>query len=85
MAILLVHLRRLILLMSVVYLSGALVRKLLSDARHAYILQWNGKMTWSKQLHFQYWAYIYTIYTYLLLVNSVSVRRFTNLLEYFLT
>ncbi|KAI8126451.1 hypothetical protein CVS40_3732 [Lucilia cuprina] len=88
MAILLVHLRRLILLISIVYLSGAFVRKLLTDSRHAYfllIMHMNGKTLWAKHLHFQWWAYIYTCYAYVVLVNYVNMRRFTNMLEIFLT
>lgn len=100
MALVLVHLRRLILLLSVVYLSGAVFRRLLSDRSrhvHAHALlppsgfgRWGrGRGTtgnWTKDpLHFQWWAYIYTCYAYLVLVNYVNVRRLTNLIEFFLT
>ncbi|KAL9904177.1 uncharacterized protein LOC119632153 [Glossina fuscipes] len=87
MAIILVHLRRIILLMSIVYLSGAFIRKLLTDSRHVYLLQINGgkPLLWAKHLHFQWWAYIYTIYAYVVLVNYVNMRRFTNMLEFFIT
>ncbi|XP_061387436.1 uncharacterized protein LOC133329562 [Musca vetustissima] len=87
MAILLVHLRRLILLISIVYLSGAFVRKLLTDSRQAYLVHMNsGKsLLWAKHLHFQWWAYIYTCYAYIVLVNYVNMRRYTTLLEYFFT
>ncbi|XP_053956491.1 uncharacterized protein LOC128862091 [Anastrepha ludens] len=85
MAILLVHLRRLILLMSIVYLSGAVMRRLLSESRHTYLQHINGRMFTARHLHFQACSYIYTAYAYLVLVNYVSVRRFTNMLEFFLT
>lgn len=100
MALLLVHLRRLILLLSVVYLSGAVFRRLLSEKSrqvHAHALlppsgfgRWGrgrGSMgNWTKDpLHFQWWAYIYTCYAYLVLINYVNVRRLTNLIEFFLT
>ncbi|XP_039966314.1 uncharacterized protein LOC126761812 [Bactrocera neohumeralis] len=85
MAILLVHLRRLILLMSIVYLSGTVMRRLLSESRHNYLQHINGKAFAARHLHFQAWAYIYTAYAYVVLVNYVSVRRLTNLLEFFLT
>ncbi|XP_032597999.1 uncharacterized protein LOC116806083 [Drosophila grimshawi] len=85
MALLLVHLRRLILLLSVVYLSGAAIRRLLTERHHAYVLQ-PSRSRWTKDpLHFQWWAYIYTCYAYVLLVNYVSMRRLTNLIEFFLT
>lgn len=98
MAILLVHLRRLILLCSIIYLSGAFVRKLLTDSRQAYLLHMHsngggiagvgggGKsLQWAKHLHFQWWAYIYTCYAYIVLVNYVNMRRYTTMLEFFLT
>ncbi|XP_036337423.1 uncharacterized protein LOC118747479 [Rhagoletis pomonella] len=86
MAILLVHLRRLILLLSIVYLSGAVMRRLLSESRHIHLQQHiNGKTFAARHLHFQAWAYIYTAYAYVVLVNYVSVRRLTNMLEFFLT
>ncbi|XP_017487903.1 PREDICTED: uncharacterized protein LOC108376226 [Rhagoletis zephyria] len=85
MAILLVHLRRLILLMSIVYLSGAVMRRLLSESRHIHLQHINGKTFAARHLHFQAWAYIYTVYAYVVLVNYVSVRRLTNMLEFFLT
>ncbi|KAH8379820.1 hypothetical protein KR009_007420 [Drosophila setifemur] len=92
MAMLLVHLRRLILLLSVVYLSGAVFRRLLTERHHAYALQSNGFISFgrfrggggSKPYHFQWWAYIYTCYTYAVLVNYVQMRRLTNLIEFFL-
>ncbi|XP_075163643.1 uncharacterized protein LOC142236257 [Haematobia irritans] len=90
MAILLVHLRRLILLMSIIYLSGAFVRKLLNGSRQAYLLHMNGSgggksMLWAKHLHFQWWAYIYTCYAYVVLVNYVNMRRSTTVMEVFFT
>ncbi|XP_030572584.1 uncharacterized protein LOC115771152 [Drosophila novamexicana] len=93
MALLLVHLRRLILLLSVVYLSGAAFRRLLTERHHAHVLQPNGlaglggpSSRWAKDpLHFQWWAYIYTCYAYVVLVNYVSMRRLTNLIEFLLS
>ncbi|KAH8360348.1 uncharacterized protein LOC110190313 [Drosophila serrata] len=94
MALLLVHLRRLILLLTVVYLSGAVFRRLLTERHHAYVLQSNGFMGFGRlrgggggskePYHFQWWAYIYTCYAYVVLVNYVSMRRLTNLIEFFL-
>ncbi|EDW17877.1 hypothetical protein AWZ03_000584 [Drosophila navojoa] len=93
MVLLLIHLRRLILLLSVVYLSGAVFRRLLTERHHAHVLQPNGLGglmagggRWAKDpLHFQWWAYIYTCYAYVVLVNYVSMRRLTNLIEFFFT
>ncbi|KAH8301227.1 hypothetical protein KR018_008807 [Drosophila ironensis] len=91
MALLLVHLRRLILLLSVVYLTGAVFRRLLTERHHAYVLQSNGFTGLTGRLrspkepyHFQWWAYIYTCYSYAVLVNYVNMRRLTNLIEFFL-
>ncbi|XP_017026315.1 uncharacterized protein [Drosophila kikkawai] len=94
MALLLVHLRRLILLLTVVYLSGAVFRRLLTERHHSYVLQSNGFMGFGRlrgggggskePYHFQWWAYIYTCYAYVVLVNYVSMRRLTNLIEFFL-
>ncbi|EDV39685.2 uncharacterized protein Dana_GF20112, isoform A [Drosophila ananassae] len=90
MALLLVHLRRLILLLSVVYLSGSVIRRLLTERHHAYALQSNGfgrrrGRGWGAKeaYHFQWWAYIYTCYGYVVLVNYVNMRRLTNLIEFF--
>ncbi|XP_034482558.1 uncharacterized protein LOC117788014 [Drosophila innubila] len=92
MALLLVHLRRLILLLSVVYLTGAAFRRLLSERHYGHVLQPHGYATWGRRgswtkdpLHFQWWAYIYTCYAYILLVNYVNMRRLTNLIEFFLS
>ncbi|XP_044313991.1 uncharacterized protein LOC108039680 isoform X2 [Drosophila rhopaloa] len=93
MALLLVHLRRLILLLTVVYLSGAVFRRLLTERHHAHILQANGYMGFGRlrggggskePYHFQWWAYIYTCYAYAVLINYVSTRRMINLIEFFL-
>ncbi|KAH8259578.1 hypothetical protein KR026_006845 [Drosophila bipectinata] len=93
MALLLVHLRRLILLLSVVYLSGSVFRRLLTERHHAYALKSNGfsglgRLRGSRgglkePYHFQWWAYIYTCYGYAVLVNYVSMQRLTNLIEFF--
>ncbi|KAH8415594.1 hypothetical protein KR222_005923 [Zaprionus bogoriensis] len=96
MALLLVHLRRLILLLSVVYLSGTVFRRLLTERQrsHAHLLPPSGFGRWGRgrsgswtkdPLHFQWWAYIYTCYAYLVLINYVNMRRLTNLIEFFLT
>ncbi|XP_030373188.1 uncharacterized protein LOC115623121 [Scaptodrosophila lebanonensis] len=89
MALLLVHLRRLILLLSVVYLAGAVFRRLLTERHHAHMLQLGGgpyNNNWtSKPLHFQWWAYIYTCYAYVVLVNYVNLRQLTNLIEFLLS
>ncbi|KAL7733323.1 hypothetical protein ACLKA6_004819 [Drosophila palustris] len=89
MALLLVHLRRLILLLSVVYLTGAAFRRLLTERHYGHVLQphgraaWAHRSSWSKDpLHFQWWAYIYTCYAYVLLVNYVNMRRLTNIIEF---
>ncbi|XP_017841660.2 uncharacterized protein LOC108599366 [Drosophila busckii] len=92
MALLLVHLRRLILLLSVVYLSGSVFRRLFTERHHAHVLQRNNgfgdighRCSWTKErFHFQWWAYIYTCYAYVILVNYVNMRRLTNLIEFFL-
>ncbi|XP_055841100.1 uncharacterized protein LOC129908546 [Episyrphus balteatus] len=80
MAILLVHLRRIILLLSIVYFGGAFVRKLLTDSRRAHLHQLR-KTFPSKHLHFQAWAYIYTGYAYVVLVNYFSESYFTNIFD----
>ncbi|XP_068149156.1 uncharacterized protein [Drosophila tropicalis] len=94
MALVLIHLRRLILLLSVVYLTGGMFRRLLTGHDDGYdddhLLQskrvdHSKDNTWLKvPLHFQWWAYIYTCYVYVVLVNYASMRRLTNLVEFFL-
>ncbi|XP_043064231.1 uncharacterized protein LOC122320118 [Drosophila ficusphila] len=93
MVLLLVHLRRIILLLTVVYMSGAVFRRLLTERHHAYVLQGNGYMSFGRlrggagskePYHFQWWAYIYTCYGYAVLVNYVNRRRLTNLIEFIL-
>ncbi|SPP77371.1 uncharacterized protein LOC117579871 [Drosophila guanche] len=93
MVLLLVHLRRLILLLTVVHLCGTVFRRLVTERHHAYVLQPYGIQgvgrlrsgAWFKEpLHVQWWAYIYTCYGYCVLVNYVSMRRLTNLIEFFL-
>ncbi|XP_055912341.1 uncharacterized protein LOC129946243 [Eupeodes corollae] len=83
MAILLVHLRRIILLLSIVYFGGAFVRKLLTDSRRAHLhqLRKSSFPPSSKHLHFQAWAYIYTGYAYMVLVNYFSESYFTNMFD----
>lgn len=61
------------------------MRRLLSESRHNYLQHINGKTFAARHLHFQAWAYIYTAYAYVILVNYASVRRLTNMLEFFLT
>jgi hypothetical protein len=66
MAILLVHLRRIILLVTVVYLSGTVLKRLITGVKYSKIPHISFVL---KRLHFQSWTYIYTLYTYFMIVN----------------
>ncbi|XP_049542675.1 uncharacterized protein LOC125955581 [Anopheles darlingi] len=74
MAILLVHLRRILLLVTVVYLAGELGHRLLHGGGMAAgrTERYRGDVLPRKphRLHVQPWAYIYTIYLYALLLNG---------------
>ncbi|XP_050090984.1 uncharacterized protein LOC126574685 [Anopheles aquasalis] len=74
MAILLVHLRRILLLITVVYLAGELGNRLLHGGGMATgrIERYRGDVLVRKahRLHVQPWAYIYTMYLYALLLNG---------------
>ncbi|XP_053686946.1 serine-rich adhesin for platelets-like [Sabethes cyaneus] len=61
MAIILIHLRRILLLVTVAYLCGTLVKKLVYGVRYPKI----NSLLFTKRLHCQLWVYLYTIYLYL--------------------
>ncbi|KFB50314.1 AGAP004875-PA-like protein [Anopheles sinensis] len=71
MAILLIHLRRILLLVTVVYLVGALVRKLLYGGTAVATLRSSGFL-FAKRLHLQPWVYIYTFYLYALVQTGAG-------------
>ncbi|XP_041771503.1 uncharacterized protein LOC121593316 isoform X2 [Anopheles merus] len=76
MAILLIHLRRILLLVTVVYLVGALVRKLLYGKTAAILRSSRsvGGFLFAKRLHLQPWFYIYTFY-----LKSMPVLQLRNI------
>jgi hypothetical protein len=76
MAILLVHLRRIILLVTVVYLGGAIVKRLWNGVRYA-------KISTSKRLNVQAWTYLYTLYTYFMIVHYFSWEQLNLLIANF--
>lgn len=69
MALILIHLRRIILLVTVVYLGGLLLRKLLTTRGSRY------PKFFCRRVHFQPWVYVYTIYTYILTCSVFNVRN----------
>uniref|UniRef100_A0A182WMM4 Uncharacterized protein n=1 Tax=Anopheles minimus TaxID=112268 RepID=A0A182WMM4_9DIPT len=84
MAILLIHLRRILLLVTVVYLVGAFVQKLLYGGTAA-ILRSSRTVSgflFAKRLHLQPWFYIYTVYLYALLQNGPGFNQL-NLFDNF--
>uniref|UniRef100_A0A182IUI9 Uncharacterized protein n=1 Tax=Anopheles atroparvus TaxID=41427 RepID=A0A182IUI9_ANOAO len=74
MAILLIHLRRILLLVTVVYLVGELVRKLLYGGTAAVLRSTKsaGGFLFAKRLHLQPWLYIYTFYLYALVQHGAG-------------
>ncbi|EDW73289.1 uncharacterized protein Dwil_GK17470 [Drosophila willistoni] len=84
MALTLIHLRRLILLLSIVYLAGEMLRRLFTghddapdDVDYSKDDTWMG-VPW----HLHWWAYIYTCYVYAVVVNYVTFRHLNNLLVF---
>ncbi|XP_053676911.1 uncharacterized protein LOC128727070 [Anopheles nili] len=74
MAILLIHLRRILLLVTVVYLAGVFVRRLLYGGTAAVLRSSRsaGSFLFAKRLHLQPWFYIYTFYLYALVDGIVD-------------
>lgn len=79
MAIILIHLRRIVLLVTVAYLCGTLVKKLLYGVRYPKI----NNLLFTKRLHCQLWVYLYTVYLYVVVLNCVGWNQL-NVLELFL-
>ena len=73
MAMLVTHLRRIVLLFAIVYLVSALIKKVYFGFHHT-------QLNTHKNLHIQLWVYIYTIYFYALLANN-SIRENLNVLN----
>lgn len=73
MAIVLIHLRRLLLLCTIIYLSGILLRRLFYG-------RWLGesvqklhlKFAKKNQAHLNNWCYLYAIYSYALILVVVN-------------
>lgn len=70
MAILLIHLRRIILLLSAVYFANVILSHLLSRRRNK--VQVNGVQ---KTLHFRFWTYLYALYLYAVMINTLDVEN----------
>uniref|UniRef100_A0A182JTE3 Uncharacterized protein n=1 Tax=Anopheles christyi TaxID=43041 RepID=A0A182JTE3_9DIPT len=84
MAILLIHLRRILLLVTVVYLVGEFVRKLVYGGTAAVLRSSRsvGGFLFAKRLHLQPWFYIYTFYLYVLVQNGAGWNQL-NLFDNF--
>lgn len=71
MAMLLVHIRRVVLLLTISYLIEKIFKRLCSIFiihRRSYSILTLRK----KQLHFHLWLYLYVIYIYLLIINLID-------------
>ena len=65
MALILIHLRRILLLLTVVYLCADITDSAFYGVKYSKI---NSNLV-GKNLHVQLWLYIYTIYLYILVIN----------------
>lgn len=73
MAILLIHLRRLIIILSLVYVLIDIVRRFLTTIRRRQI---GNPIPWSRgSLHVKLWIYIYTVYTYVMIFGGIEWSR----------
>lgn len=79
MAIILIHLRRILLLVTIAYLCGTLVKKLLHGVRYPKV----NNLLFTKRLHFQLWVYLYTVYVYVVVLNCLGWNQI-NFFENFL-
>lgn len=69
MAILLIHFRRILLIIAVIYMSGSLLSKIIQIAKCTNSsIRFNSKRRITGQL--QTWVYLYTVYSYVLILNS---------------
>lgn len=78
MAIILIHLRRILLLVTVAYLCGTLVKKLVYGVRYQKI----NSLLFTKRLHCQLFVYLYVVYLYMVVVNCVGWNQI-NVFENF--
>ncbi|XP_038115240.1 uncharacterized protein LOC119768699 [Culex quinquefasciatus] len=81
MAIILIHLRRIVLLVTVAYLCGTLVKKLLYGTAVRYPKINN--LLFTKRFHCQLWVYLYTVYLYVVVLNCIGWNQL-NVLDFFL-
>lgn len=73
MAIILIHLRRLLLLCTIIYLCGVLLRKLFYGRWLAESAQkFHAKFAKSKRAHLNNWCYLYATYCYALVLVVVN-------------
>ncbi|GAB0099800.1 hypothetical protein DMENIID0001_156870 [Sergentomyia squamirostris] len=74
MAILLIHLRRLIIILSLVYVAVDLLRRFLAIVRRrqfgSQIVRPRGSF-----LHIKLWVYIYTVYAYVVIFSGIEISR----------
>lgn len=71
MAMLVTHLRRIVLLFTLVYLFSDFVESTFCGVQRS-------QVNFHKKLHIQLWVYIYTVYIYALLENC-SMRENLNM------
>lgn len=69
MADLLIHLRRIILVLSAIYFTNTILNRILG--RQKTKVQVNGVKT---KFHFRFWTYLYAIYLYAVIFNSIDTR-----------
>lgn len=73
MAILLIHLRRIILIFAVIYLISAVLSKLVFGANNRKYTKLSRARPFGRRVHFQLWTYVYALYIYTVICNWVNV------------